>query len=221
MSPRSWSFLTVEGIRQYGGNVGYLDDPAKVYRYDSDVANHLRINTGDIVVLRSKVLVIGIARIAGIVEGTGDKERLRCPECKITNIKERVEKEPHWKCKNGHVFNAPMHETVKVSTFEAHYADSFRVTPPNLTIGRLLDAVIRPSDQMSIKEINLGKIDKYLLEDALIRGLIVEYADSMSKDDSIESEYIADPPNSIIEIRRRVLRDQPPTRASAVSQPSH
>src|ERR1035437_6651239 len=148
MSPRSWSFLTVEGVRQYGGNVGYLDDPSKVYRYDSDVANHLQIRKEDVVILRSKTIVIGVAKIAEIVVGEGNKERLRCPDCQSTNIKERVEKEPRWKCKNGHVFAEPKRGFVKVRTFEAHYADTFRSAPPSLTTERLLDAVIRPSDQM-------------------------------------------------------------------------
>jgi putative restriction endonuclease len=207
MSPRSWSFLTVEGTRQYGGNVGYLDDPAKVYRYDSDVANHLRIKRGDVVVLRSKALVIGIARIEEIVEGEGDKERLRCPVCQMTNIKERVEKEPRWKCKIGHVFLEPMRETVKVRTFEAHYAESFQPTPPSLSTERLLDAVIRPSDQMSIKEIDLARIEKYLLEGPGTHKLIVGYANSMTDDASIEPLDMAEQQNSIIETRRRVLRE--------------
>ena len=34
---RAWSFLTIEGVRQYGGNAGYNDDPASAYRYDSSV----------------------------------------------------------------------------------------------------------------------------------------------------------------------------------------
>jgi hypothetical protein len=207
MSPRSWSFLTVEGIRQYGGNVGYLDDPAKVYRYDSDVANHLRIRKGDVVVLRSKTLVIGIARIEEIVEGEGDKERLRCPDCQMTNIKERVEMEPRWKCKSGHVFDEPMRETVKVRTFEAHYAESFQAAPLSLSAERLLDAAIRPSDQMSIKEIDLAKIEKYLLEDPGIHKLIVRYANSMTDDVSVYLADTAEQPSSIIETRRRVLRE--------------
>jgi hypothetical protein len=38
---RVWSLLTIDGVRQYGGNTGYNDDPEAVYRNDSDVANHI------------------------------------------------------------------------------------------------------------------------------------------------------------------------------------
>lgn len=207
MNPRAWSLLTIEGVRQYGGNAGYLDDPAKVYRYDSDVANHLQIKKDDVIILRSKNHVIGVAKIARVLEGEGSKERLRCPDCHATNIKERVEKEPRWKCKSGHVFDEPMREVVKVRTFEAHYEDSFRVAPQSLTIERLLNAVIRPSDQMSIKEIDVAKIEKYLLEDPGSLGLIIEYAGSITENFPDEPADAADSANSIIETRRRVLRE--------------
>jgi putative restriction endonuclease len=207
MSPRSWSFLTVEGIRQYGGNAGYQDDPEKVYRFDSDVANYLQIRRDDIVILRSKTTVIGVAQIAQIIKGNGNKERLRCPICEATNIKERVKTEPRWKCKNGHIFDEPEREFVEVRTFEAHYADSFRPVPQSLTTERLLDAVIRPSDQMSIKELNLAKIEKYLIEDPDCLELIVGYASSLTEQFPDVSEATGDLQNSIIEARRRVLRE--------------
>jgi hypothetical protein len=29
---RTWSLLTIQGAREYGGNTGYQDDPTTVYR---------------------------------------------------------------------------------------------------------------------------------------------------------------------------------------------
>ncbi len=75
---RTWSLLTISGVRQYGGNTGYDDDPEAVYRYDSDVANHRQVGAGDIVFIRSRSEVLGIAEIESILEGTGQKDRLRC-----------------------------------------------------------------------------------------------------------------------------------------------
>ena len=206
MNRRTWSFLTIEGSRQYGGNAGYLDDPAKVYRYDSDVANHLQIRPNDVVILRSKTNVIGIAKIQNIVEGAGNKERLRCPTCQATNIKERSAKEPRWKCKKGHVFEEPTRELATVRTFEAHYGDTFRPTLPNLTTTRLQDAVLRPSDQMSIKEIDLAKLESCLLEDVGCRPFVFEYASSITEAIYAESVEASELPESIIEARRLVVR---------------
>jgi hypothetical protein len=60
---RAWSFLTIEGVRQYGGNAGYNDDPASAYRYDSSVPSHLQVRPGDIVIIRSRSATIGLAEI--------------------------------------------------------------------------------------------------------------------------------------------------------------
>ncbi len=35
----AWLLLTFGDERQYAGNLGYKDDPARVYRYDSFVPN--------------------------------------------------------------------------------------------------------------------------------------------------------------------------------------
>ena len=206
MNPRTWSFLTVEGARQYGGNVGYLDDSAKIYRYDSDVANHRQIQKNDIVILRSKTRVLGVAKVEEIVEGEASKERLRCPGCQATNIKERVTKLPRWGCKNGHAFDEPFREFTPVRTFEAHYEGTFRAVPPSLTTALLHDAVLRPSDQMSIKEIDLAKIEAYLLKDPRCHELIIGYA-SLIMTDTSEEVLAPNSKRSIIEERRRVLRE--------------
>ncbi len=58
---RVWSLLTLADERQYGGNVGYDDTPASVYRYDSAVANSRQVTEGDIVVLRNAREIIGAA----------------------------------------------------------------------------------------------------------------------------------------------------------------
>jgi hypothetical protein len=34
---RTWSLITLSDERQYRGNVGYEDDPTRLYRYDSVV----------------------------------------------------------------------------------------------------------------------------------------------------------------------------------------
>lgn len=201
---RVWSLLTIDGVRQYGGNTGYIDDPGAVYRYDSDVANHLRVQVGDVVFVRSRSEVLGIAEIESILEGIGQKDRLRCPHCNATNIKRRLTKTPPWGCKNSHFFDEPVNEPVTVTTYEARYAASFHPAPSALTVGRLHEAVLRPSDQMSIKELDLARLEPFLDKDAA--ALLRRYVSRMPVpvDTATKRE---DDPQSVIAERRRVLRE--------------
>ncbi|PQV45100.1 HNH endonuclease [Paraburkholderia sp. BL21I4N1] len=206
-SPRAWSFLTIEGTRQYGGNAGYDDNPAEVYRYDSNVANYRQVAIKDVVILRSRTNILGIAQIESIVPGNGKKARLRCPTCRISNIKERATMAPRWACKNRHLFDVPLQESVEVKTFEAHYGKTFRQAPAMLTLQQINDAVVRPSDQMSIKELDLAKLEAILISEAGCRQLVENFAGAISLDTSAHLTAEATMPNSIIEARRRVLRE--------------
>jgi hypothetical protein len=194
-------------MRQYGGNAGYEDDPSAVYRYDSNVSNYRQVSEGDVIVLRSRIKILGIARIEEILTGEGEKQRLRCPVCGISQIKERVTMQPRWACRDHHAFDAPKRETVSVKTFEAHYGGTFRPAPRALTMQQLNDAVMRPSDQMSIKELDLAKFEEVLLDDIGCHRLVVEYADAIVPDTAALIDTDVDMPQSIIEARRRVLRE--------------
>jgi hypothetical protein len=55
--------VSIAGARQYAGNRGYEDDPRRIYRFDSSVANHLQISQGDLVFIRGRDSVIGMAII--------------------------------------------------------------------------------------------------------------------------------------------------------------
>jgi putative restriction endonuclease len=198
---RCWSFLTIEGSRQYGGNTGYNDDPVSIYRYDSSVPNHLQVKAGDVAVIRTGKAVLGIAEITKILKSQKTKERQRCPECGIVNIKERKAVAPRWRCRNGHVFDTQTAEHVHVTAFEAHYSETFVPCGPGLSLSRLNDAVLRPSAQMSIREIDLARIEPFL--DMTSRELLARYIQGMD---------VPDPParkgfGGIIDERRRVLRE--------------
>ncbi|WP_413658607.1 HNH endonuclease [Paraburkholderia phenoliruptrix] len=205
-NPRAWSLLAVDGARQYGGNTGYQDDPSLVYRYDSFVANHQQVSTNDVVVIRSPSQVLGLARITDIEPGTGEKERQRCPTCGVSDIKRRTTILPPWVCRNRHEFVEPTRETVTVDTFAAHYGETFRSAPSGLTLDRLAAAVIRPNDQMSIKEIDLARIEPWLRDDADCNALVKKFASSIGID-ALNSPEHDDAPHSVIEARRRVLRE--------------
>src|SRR5690606_35332214 len=104
---RGWSFLVIAGRRQYAGNAGYNDDPEKLYRFDSAVGNSGQVAPGDLVALRDRHAVMGVAIIDAIRAEPGVKERFRCPECRTTALKERRSKQPRFRCDRGHEFDQP------------------------------------------------------------------------------------------------------------------
>lgn len=204
-SPKAWSLLAVEGVRQYGGNTGYDDDPSAIYRYDSDVANHRNVGSGDVAVIRSGTSVLGIGTIEAIIEGQGSKVRQRCPECGTVNIKARRTQSPRWRCTNAHFFEQATEETVQVATFEAHYGKTFKACPSDMTLEVLNGAVIRPNDQMSIKEIDLARLEPILLSRPGVASIVRNHVRRLAPEETgTEGSESA---NSIIEERRRVLRE--------------
>lgn len=202
---RAWSFLAIEGTRQYGGNAGYEDNPSTVYRYDSDVANHRNVRPADVAIVRSSLAVLGIATIEAVVEGTGPKARRRCPVCSSVSIKARTTQSPRWRCGSGHLFDDPVEDVVQVTTFEAHYGATFTRCPPEITLDMLNGAVMRPNDQMSIKEIDLARLDAILLSSPAAAVIVHNHVRSLSivtMGDTDDQHS-----GSIIEERRRVLRE--------------
>ena len=76
---QAWLFTTMGGQQQYAGNRGYDDDPHRVYRYDSNVANHKQVAADDFILIREDELVriaITIVRIERDRSGAeGGKKR--------------------------------------------------------------------------------------------------------------------------------------------------
>lgn len=155
---RAWTLISIVKGRQYGGNLGYEDDLKTMYSYDSSVANHRRVRRGDLVFLRNRETVFGMARIEEIESSKGVKIRLRCPECRTSAIRERQQRKPRWRCKRGHTFARPTRENVNVTAFKATYENTFIDLQEKLSVRDLKLAAIKPNDQMSIEEINAAPL---------------------------------------------------------------
>ena len=93
-----------------------------------------------------------------------------------------------------------------VTIYEARYGGSFRRVNSDLTVARLHGAVLRPSDQMSIKELDLARLEPFLGQDAGVDVLINRFVAEMSVPQA-GAEMPPDGPASRIEERRRVLRE--------------
>ncbi len=185
---RAWALIAISEGRQYGGNRGYEDDPRRVYRFDSSVANHLQVIAGDLVFIRNRNTVIGMARIEGVESGQGAKTRLRCPTCGSPNIKQRQQREPPWRCVMGHVFDVPTEEQVSVTNYEANYGNSFVDISNAVSVADLKRAALRPSDQLSIEEVDVTVFsDQVAAAAPSARDLIAYYLQSMGPD-SVDSD---------------------------------
>ena len=58
--PRAWSIISLAANRQYGGNEGYSDEPRRIYRCDSNVANYKQVTKEDFVVVRDNELLLAL-----------------------------------------------------------------------------------------------------------------------------------------------------------------
>jgi hypothetical protein len=158
---RAWSLITIgPKQQQYAGHVGYDDDPRNVYRFDSKVQNHLNVSPGDLAFIRDYDRLIGMSVIERITPSPGTKQMLRCPECGTGGLKERQRRSPRFRCDSGHEFEKPLAEEVAVTLFEAHYGQSFIEAPEEVPVAAIKAAALRPSNQMSIEQLDLPRIQQ-------------------------------------------------------------
>lgn len=150
---RAWLLLSFGDDRQYAGNPGYLDEPRRVYQYDSFVPNHKQVAEGDYVLIRDHNRLQGVARIQNINAVPGEKRRFRCPECRITALKERKDLRPRYRCNNSHEFDDPIEELAPCISYSADFGTSFIDTPNGLSLDVLRSACPRHSGQLAIQEI--------------------------------------------------------------------
>ena len=209
---KAWLLITIPNRRQYAGNQGYDDDPANTYRYDSAVPNGRSVFSGDLVLLRDTEQLLGIGRVERIVSEAGVKKRFRCPDCNVTGIKERHTRHPRWRCNNGHTFAEALEEEVAVTLYEAHYGSTFLRTNGQISAPEIRSTAIRPSDQLSIQELDPARLEGLLTKsfpDAV--KLFFEFVQSISvtSDDADEFEGSAEESQyspSFSDNRTRVLR---------------
>ncbi|PZF75817.1 hypothetical protein DK847_16475 [Aestuariivirga litoralis] len=207
---RAWSIITLGADRQYGGNRGYDDEPRRLYRYDSNVVNHLQIAQGDLVVIRNSEAAIGVARVVGIQKSSGLKAIQRCPQCGKTNIKERRTVTPRWRCSAGHEFGEPAITEEPVEHYTADFGGTYVDLPSGISKSQLKGIALRPSDQISIEELDPVQLEKLLvplsnraldeLSSAIMSGVI---GPDESSDETEETAYV----QSAADQRNKVLRE--------------
>jgi putative restriction endonuclease len=194
MVARAWLVIALGEERQYGGNTGYSDEPTRLYRYDSAVANHKRVAPGDLIFVRDGEHLLGVGTIGVIRHSPAQKERSRCPVCRSTAIKKRKHLEPRWKCGRGHEFSEPNTEIVQVTAYEAEYAESFLRADGRIASEQLKKAALRPSDQLSIEEIDPGlllgtiRLIAPLIYDKVLQFVTDQVPDAVEGEDEAQED---------------------------------
>jgi len=211
---RAWSLITLQaGERQYGGNTGYSDDVERIYRYDSNVPNHKRLSSGDLVFVRNAESLLGIAQIEEVTSEPSRKLRQRCPACGSTAIKFRKSMPVPWRCSKGHEFEVPTSEYIDVTAYEAHYGRTFLRVPEAVPVAELKAAALRPNDQLSIEEVDLARVERALigrfpmtsrLISSFLQGSVLASSDADEECESADgpAPYVA----TMTDTREKVLR---------------
>ena len=169
--PRAWSCIALGDERQYGGNSGYDDELASRYSFDSNVGNHKQVSQGDLIVLRDNARALGLARVEAIASSPGTKLIRRCPVCQTTGIKERTKKQPRWRCNSGHEFDTPSEAEEPVNKYVALFGNTFVQLKHPISVDQLRSIALRPSDQVSIEELDLAGLERLVTGDVAL-GLV-------------------------------------------------
>jgi len=140
---------------------GYRDATGESYHYDSLVPNHRNVATGDFAVVRKENEIIGVGTIGDISETDDAKIHRRCPLCDSTDIRERITKQPKWKCgKCAQEFSEPKETIVEVSSFVAAINNFTRLNdPPSVKAVKMCAASgDGTSSQLSMLALDSNKI---------------------------------------------------------------
>jgi ribosomal protein L37AE/L43A len=125
MASRWWLLLEKsDETRVSQGIDAYRDETGRAYHYDNLVPNCTQLQAGDGVVIRKENDIIGTGFIDSISISDAVKTHRRCPECKGTDVRERVTKTPKWKCgKCAAEFAEPEETQAEVKSYVASIRD--------------------------------------------------------------------------------------------------
>jgi hypothetical protein len=166
VSARAWALFSKENDRKYRGNDGYADVLGSQYVYDNKVANYLRVNRGDLVVLRDDEEVLGVGRIQHIEPKDGVEKLQRvCPECGSGRFDERKKQRPKYRCRNESChaeFDDLSDKLVEVTQFVAFYGGSWRPFDGAVEPAELKAALLDSADQNAIRPVDVDAVQAML-----------------------------------------------------------
>ena len=158
--------LTVGDNRQHAGNLGYDDLPDSRYVWDDTVANHAKPAAGDGIVLWDKNCILGASIIDSISSEASKKDRLRCPKCKKTQIKERNKTTPRYRCYRRdcrNVFDSPLVETLDIRAYTSNHDAGWVDLYGLIDAAELREMCVQPRSIQSIRELRWDRFTSALL----------------------------------------------------------
>lgn len=176
MADQAWMFLAFGSDATYLGNEGYEDSVYK-YSYDDTVNNCWKVKEGDLAVIAGREsrsgppVIVGLARIATIRHGPGTKPARYCPECREVHFWPR-QRDPKYRCKNGHEFAEPIVEMVAVEAFVAEFGGTYREVRGAMSPTNLRHAQRSWGDINSIRAMNPDALSTYLSWDAEVQNVV-------------------------------------------------
>ncbi len=166
----AWSFFSTRSPQYVAGR--YDDKMGSHYSYDSSVPHHRLVGVSDLAVLRDSDTAFGAGWIRRIVAELGTKDRLRCPACGHTGIKERRTLAPRYRCdRRGchNVFDTPVVTTANVIRYRAEFDGTWRTFTNPIPTKELRAVYLRHSPQHAIIRADFARL-RDLIESTNPRG---------------------------------------------------
>ena len=154
-----WLFTSVSGETSWQSNEGYDDVLGSQYVYDSGVAYHRQVESGDVVLVREHDLVLGVSVIDEIASTPSEKLRKRCPFCGRTGVENRV-RTGDYACANSDCrrrFPEPVERLEPVTKYVATYATRWQALDGALTYSQL-DSSLSGVAQNAIRPCNVENL---------------------------------------------------------------
>jgi len=145
--------------------VSYKDQTGQIYNYDSLVPNNKNLREEDFVIIRKENDILGIGKINSIISTSAEKTHKRCPKCKSTDIRKRLNKIPKWKCgRCAEEFSFPVETSQMVTNYVASIKDFTTFDKRPDVRSTKACALIRngTKSQNSIIELDLAKVRSLL-----------------------------------------------------------
>jgi hypothetical protein len=160
--PRAWVVKAYGEERSHGGNLGYADDLRTCYCYDSLVPNCRQVDVGDVLLIRGKRALRGVARVRDIDSWEDEKDLQKCPTCGGAKISHRKTL-GSYVCKRqecGVTFPEPRKETVSCVRFVASYEGAVRLWEEDVPVNSemIREASPKYNRQNAIVPIDMARL---------------------------------------------------------------
>jgi putative restriction endonuclease len=149
--------------------------------YDSNVPNHLKVDTGDLLFLRDQDRLLGFGRIGQIRSFEASKTILRCPVCRTSQIYRCRDLQPAFYCREHKAIAEPIQELISVRRYEADYSRTYTPVTAGIWADDLRTVCVRYNRQLSIQQVDQRQI-AHLLSSRLpaLKNLIDQFMDNLT-----------------------------------------